>query len=214
MLRQMARAFTLPRIRAVIGQTRRRGVLFWRRVVPAALPRRLNLRRLLADLQDAARRAAGRLRPVPVPVPVEHKERGQTLVEMAIVFPLIFVFIMFVIDFGIALDRREMIQHAVREGARRGAVGDADMVQHTVDQSHGTLVTGDITVCYLDSNGDSNLGNAGDSVRVSADYQYKFTVGGGEMLKAFGAGIPSINMSPSARSRLEEDVPGAAACPQ
>ena len=51
-------------------------------------------------------------------------ERGQALVELAFIGPLLLLFILIVVDFGIALDHREVLQHAVREGARRGAVGD------------------------------------------------------------------------------------------
>ncbi len=51
------------------------------------------------------------------------KEKGQALIEMALVLPLILVFLLVIVDFGFAFDRREVIQHAVREGARRAAVG-------------------------------------------------------------------------------------------
>ena len=49
-------------------------------------------------------------------------ERGQALVEFAFIGPLLLFFILIVVDFGIAMDRRELVQHAVREGARRAAV--------------------------------------------------------------------------------------------
>src|SRR5438132_6895823 len=135
-------------------------------------------------------------------------ERGQALVEFAFMMPLLLLFILLVVDFGIALDRREIIQHAVREGARRGAVGDgvAAVQDITHRQSKGTLNESDINVCYVDKNGDGNFGDAGDNVRVSGNYSYKFTV------SIFGLGAPNIGMTPSAEERLESAVFTAPAC--
>ncbi len=147
---------------------------------------------------------------------IKREERGQALIEAAFVLPIIFVFILVIVDFGIALDRREVIQHGVREGARAGAVGAnvSDIIDKTVDQSQGVLDAADITVCYVDGpDANALAGNAGDFVRVSATYTYKFTAGGGEMLTAFGVGVPTITMTPSAEARLETSMPGAAACP-
>ena len=149
-----------------------------------------------------------------VPVPVRRDEKGQALIELALVLPLILVFIMIIVDFGIALDRREVIQHAVREGARRAAVGagTANVVDYTVDQSQGALEAGKIDVCYVDENGNNPVGFAGDGVRVSATYTYEFTIGGGEMLGMWDVPAPTIDMTPSAEARLEKAVPGAIEC--
>ena len=130
-------------------------------------------------------------------------EKGQALIEFAFVVPLLFLLILLVVDFGIALDRRELTQHAVREGARRAAVGDtiAEIRDVTHNQSGGTLQVDDINVCYWDTNGNLTA-DAGENVRVSGDYTFRFSVGGGEMLAAFGV-HPSIEMNPSANERLE-----------
>jgi hypothetical protein len=135
------------------------------------------------------------------------RENGQALIEFAFIVPLLFLFILIAVDFGIALDRREVIQHAVREGARRGAVGDtvAQIMEETHNQSKGTLANDvdHIAVCFVDSNG-NGLADPGENVRVSGNYTYRFSIGGGEMLAAFGVGAPSIDMSPSAEERLEK----------
>ncbi len=145
-----------------------------------------------------------------------HKsERGQALIELALVLPLIFVFIMVIVDFGIALDRREVLQHAVREGARRGAV-TADLTSITdvtVAQSQGILAPADITVCYIDMDGNGNAGDSGDNVKVSATFTYQFSAGGGEMLTAWGVPVPSITMTPWADMRLENSVGAGTPCP-
>jgi hypothetical protein len=68
---------------------------------------------------------------------------------------------------------------------------------------------GSIEVCYLDENGNSNPGNAGDTVRVSGEYTYEFMIGSGTLL---GNAIPGIEMTPSSQARLEKAVAGANAC--
>jgi Flp pilus assembly protein TadG len=141
------------------------------------------------------------------------REAGQTLIEFALVLPILLVFMLLLIDFGSAMDRRVLIQHAVREGARQGAVGN-DAVTHTVNQSEGILDAGDVTVCYVDGDdAGTTAGDKGDNIRVEADYTYQFNVGSGELLSAWGVPVPSINMTPHAEARLELDVPGATACP-
>jgi Flp pilus assembly protein TadG len=121
---------------------------------------------------------------------------------------------MVIVDFGIALDRREVLQHAVREGARSGAIGanTSTIAEHTSAQSRGVLSDADVSVCYVDENNNGNPGNAGDSVQVRGDYNYQFTLGGGEMLGLFSVPVPTIAMTPSAKSRLETSVAGAVAC--
>ncbi len=153
-----------------------------------------------------------RPRPALEPNRTARSERGQALIEFAFVLPIILVFLLGLVDFGIALDRREVIQHAVREGTRAGAV-DSDIVATTVDQSQDILTAANVAVCYVDGDdANSYPGNAGDSVRVSVvDYTYDFSIGS-ELLSAFGVGPLSIPMNPSAEARLETSVPGAADC--
>jgi Flp pilus assembly protein TadG len=144
-------------------------------------------------------------------------ERGQALLEIAFVLPLIIVFIMLLVDFGIAIDRRQVIQHAVREGARYGAVGAGitDIKQRVVDQSQGLLELTGVEVCYTDAPGGNGIpGNAGDSVVVTATFTHSFNVGSGEMLSFWGVlSAPTITMTPSADMRLESSVSPAPACP-
>jgi Flp pilus assembly protein TadG len=129
---------------------------------------------------------------------------------MALVLPLIVVFILTLVDFGIAIDRREVLQHAVYEGSRRAAVGTTvqEIKDRTVAQSQGLLTDAAITVCYIDNDGNGDIG-AGDDVRVSADYTYSFSVGGGEILTAFGVPVPSIGLTPKAESRLANGPAGS-----
>jgi hypothetical protein len=145
---------------------------------------------------------------VPAPIAPRREERGQAIIEMVLVLPIIFIFIVVVVDFGLALDRREVVQHGIREGARAAAVGKSisEIRDVTVDQSRGLFSPGDIAVCYVDEDNNSLAGNAGDSVRVSGTFVYEFLVG-----SAF-VGIGDITMNPSAEARLETSVAGATEC--
>lgn len=149
-------------------------------------------------------------------LPVTGGQRGQTLIEFAFIAPIILVLLLGLVDFGIAVDRRQVLQHAVREGARHGAVGNsvASIQDYTVAQSQGLLEAGDVSVCYIDMDGDSIAGGLGDDVRVSASFTYKFSVGSFELLSVFGVSSDSlsIDMTPSADMRLETSVSGATAC--
>jgi Flp pilus assembly protein TadG len=142
-------------------------------------------------------------------------QRGQALIEFVLVAPLMLVFLFVVVDFGIAIDRRIALQHAVREGARKAAVSNdmTAIVSTTVDQSQGLLEPADVTVCYEDADSDGNVGDTGDNVKVSADFTYEFTVPFNELFGLFGAAVPAgINMTPSADMRLENVYFGAPPC--
>ena len=55
-------------------------------------------------------------------------EQGGSLVEFAIVMPLLFVILFGIIDFGILLYDKAMITNASREGASAGIVFDATLL--------------------------------------------------------------------------------------
>lgn len=143
-----------------------------------------------------------------------HKERGQTLIEFAFIAPVLLVLLMTIVDFGIAIDRRQVIQHAVREGARQGAVGKSAAEIRTIasNQSQGVLAPGDVTVCYVDGQG-APAGIAGSDVQVSATFVYQFSLGAGELLQAFGVPPPSVTMTPSGNARMETSLAGVTECP-
>jgi hypothetical protein len=147
--------------------------------------------------------------------PTPRRERAQALIEFAFVAPIIFVLLFSIVDFSIAIDRRLQLQHAVREGARYGAVHTnmADIKQYTVDEGQGLVDTTDVTVCYIDGDDAGTIpGNAGDAVRVSATLDWEYPILS-EMAGVFGVSLPTIHMTPQGTARLEQSVPGATACP-
>lgn len=141
-------------------------------------------------------------------------ERGQALLEFAFLLPILLVFLLSLVDFGIALDRREVIQHAVREGARQGSVGlsEPEIIDVVVAQSQDVLTVADVTVCYAPGDGGAPAGFAGSAVRVSATLTYTFSMGSAELLGALGAGPISIDMTPSGEARMETSLTGVTPC--
>jgi len=143
-------------------------------------------------------------------------ESGQALIEFAFILPIMLVFLLVLVDFGLALDHREVIQHAAREGARYGAVNpDTDpnpntnqIVHETVIQSDGVLDATNVSVCYDTGPDGEAAGHVGSYVRVSVNYNYKFSVGSGELLSTLGIGAPSVPMTPTAEARLEAPATG------
>jgi Flp pilus assembly protein TadG len=143
--------------------------------------------------------------------------KGQALIEFALLFPFLMVFLFVLLDFGVAIDRRVVIQNAVREGARQGAVGRsvAEIQTITANQSQNVLELTDVDVCYVDGpDANSNPGNVGDSVRVSATFVYTFDVMSGQLLRPLGVdpGDFDITMTPRGEAALETSVPGANPC--
>ena len=141
-------------------------------------------------------------------------EAGQALIETALVLPLILVLLFLVIDFGVALDRREVILHSLREAGRSAVAGAsvAEIKQRAVDESDGVLKPADIDrVCVWDGNG-NNLADAKEVVQIRIQYAYALTVGSGEMLTAFGLPNPTFDISPTAEVLLVKAAPGVLPC--
>ena len=125
-------------------------------------------------------------------------QRGQGIVEFAVIFP-IFAFLLFaVIDGGLLMGRYNNINNATKEGARLGATGGAtgkaEIVDRVQKQVHGDLDNtakhplstncGDYAIppantnviCVQWINGPTGEapGDLGSSVRVLVKYHYQF----------------------------------------
>lgn len=149
-------------------------------------------------------------------------ERGQTLLEFAFAAPLLLVFLLAIVDFGIAIDRRIVLDHAVREGVRFASVGGDEFVtgtptsndaieEYTERQSQGiadaagaTNSDNYIDVCYVDANS-NGFGDVGEEVRIDVRYVHDFVTG---FTSFFSPSLLSIEMKPSASARIEQPLPG------
>ena len=149
-------------------------------------------------------------------------ERGQNLVEFALMFPLVLLFIAIIIVFGLMLHTRSNLQQAVREGARQAAVGRSltEVQNLAAGNSNSTLNPLDIQWCHpLDIDG--TQGKVGDPVRIyilpqgesEEGYPYKLVATGGTFNTVFGAGALTVRMAPVATARLEKSISFPEPCP-
>lgn len=67
-----------------------------------------------------------------------HKEKGQALVEMALILPVLLLLLFGIIEFGRIFSAGLMVTHGAREGARLGAVGAAD--SQILSRVHNSVV--------------------------------------------------------------------------
>lgn len=95
------------------------------------------------------------------------RRRGQTLIEFALILPLIILLVMFVFDMGRAVYYYSVLYNAVREGARLAAVGETDyvMLENIVgDRAFGM---------DLDPGSGVQFTPSGDLISVEAIYDYE-----------------------------------------
>ena len=142
-------------------------------------------------------------------------ERGQNLVEFALLMPGALVLIGIIIVLGLALHARSNLQQAMREGARQASVGAtiSDVQNLAAGNAPEQLDPGDVQWCFpVGSTG--TQGQIGDPVRVyirfASDGQEGFPfelVPTGGFLSLTSASVPPVRMSPRATARLEKTVP-------
>ena len=118
------------------------------------------------------------------------RERGQALVEFALVVPIFLVLVFGIVDFGWALKSWITVTNASREGARFGAVGwapgtyptncnesasdDITVVGRTCSALAGSVAdVRSVSATYEEHNGVSGV-QTGDSIVVSMTYKYDF----------------------------------------
>lgn len=82
-------------------------------------------------------------------------KKGQAIVELALILPLLFFLIIGMIDFGRVFNAYLVANHASREGARQAAVGKSDL--EVIQRINNTAVSLDsstlnITILPLESN--------------------------------------------------------------
>ena len=145
--------------------------------------------------------------------------RGQTLIEFALLAPVIILFLVAILDFGMAMDRRIVLQHAAREGARMAAVSDNytgtdGVCDYTYEQAQGAVADkSDITFSYNDLDVPPNGLNAGDNVKITLPAEWDLPILDTALFGLFKHGIGPINLTATGSARLERTVPGDTECP-
>ncbi len=104
-------------------------------------------------------------------------ERGQSLVEMALVLPLLLLLVAGIIDFGRAYNNYIIITNAAREGARAAShfPDEPEYVETVVRQeaADSGLDADAISITMTPSGG----ALAGDMIEVTAEYEFSTILG-------------------------------------
>jgi Flp pilus assembly protein TadG len=135
-----------------------------------------------------------------------HRQRGQSMVEFALITPLFLILVLGIIDFGWGLRAYVTLTNASREGARYGVTLPTNASDQTsniaaikarvMDYSSGTIASADdVTVEY------PNGLAGGNSVKVTAHHDYEYITPLGGMLSFL---LPDpLPMSASSQMRIE-----------
>lgn len=103
-------------------------------------------------------------------------ERGQALVEFALVLPILLILVVGIIEFGRAWNMHQIITDAAREGARKAAIADESVTQTQVENTVRTALAGgriDPSTATITTNG---WGAAtGDPATITVSVPYRFT---------------------------------------
>ena len=129
---------------------------------------------------------------------------GQSLVEFALLLPIMVIFLMVIFDLGRAAYYYSAIHNAAREGARQGAVRwyDASIstdIRNSVERLTAGLNADEITISTswldLDSNGTN------ETVRVIVTYQFQTATP--VLTRLLGQAGNELTLSSRATMRME-----------
>ncbi len=103
-------------------------------------------------------------------------ERGQTVVEFALILPVLVLVLFGIAEFGRALSAYLTIQNAAREGARLAitGAGDADIEARVREKAEYLGGAGDPAVLTVSVQPDPASRQAGTDVTVSVYYRFRF----------------------------------------
>ncbi len=126
-------------------------------------------------------------------------ETGQTLVEFALVLPMLLILMFGIVDFGRAFYTWLTVTNAAREGARVGATQmDTSTINTRISDAMGPLGTSDLVI---------TLGNVqgprGEPITVDLVYDFDFVTPIGPLVALAGGSLSTPTISGHASMRLE-----------
>ena len=127
-------------------------------------------------------------------------EKGQNLVEFAMVVPIFLILVFSIVDFGMGFHAWITVTNAAREGARVGAVGaDTATIESRVIDTAGSLTGADLEVTVVNAQG-----APGEAVSVDVQYDYELITPLSNLLGIFGGGLGSpITFHSESEMRIE-----------
>lgn len=101
-------------------------------------------------------------------------QKGQALVEFAIVLPILLLLVMGILQFGMMLNSYLTIENAAREGARTGIIGSSDSeIQNLIISTSPNLDPAKLKVTITPSGA---VRKPGDTLTVKVTYNYELIV--------------------------------------
>ena len=129
-------------------------------------------------------------------------EKGQALVEFALLVPILVLLVFAIVDFGMGFYSWIAITNGAREGARLGVVAgtQAEIVDRVATTVDLTNEASNMTVTVTNAQG-----QPGESVVVRVDYDYVFITPLAGLVQFMSGGVigPTLAMSTTATMRLE-----------
>ena len=101
-------------------------------------------------------------------------QKGQALVELAIILPILLMLVMGILQFGMMLNSYLTIENAAREGARAGIIGSSDAeIQNLIISTSPSLNPKNLTVSITPTEINRKSGN---TLTVKVTYNYDLIV--------------------------------------
>lgn len=132
-------------------------------------------------------------------------ERGQAMVEFALVLPIFLLVVFAIVDFGMGFHAWITVSNSSREGARIGVVGaNAATVEARVRDTASSLKD-DANLAVTVTNAVDQGGDPGESVKVDVDYNYQLITPLSSIMGIVSGGSigPTIHFKSTSEMRLE-----------
>ena len=103
-----------------------------------------------------------------------NNEKGQSLIEFAILLPLLLLVLMGILEFGLMLNSYLSINNSAREGARLGIVDGSNLeINELITSISPNLNTENLKVNIIPLEGNRK---SGDTLTVEVIYNYQVTI--------------------------------------
>ena len=135
----------------------------------------------------------------------EKGEKGQALVEFALLIPIFLIMVFSIVDFGMGFYSWITVTNSAREGARLGAVhATTEKIIKRVEDTT-TLINEDTNMEVFVTNAADAGGQPGQSVVVRVDYDYDLITPVASLVAFLSGDIigPTLTLSSTAEMRLE-----------
>lgn len=101
-------------------------------------------------------------------------QKGQSLVEFAIILPLLLIVVLGILQFALMLNSYLTVENASREGARGGIVGSSDAeIEQLIIATSPNLDPENLTVNIIPNEANRESGN---TLTVNVSYKYQLNV--------------------------------------